>query len=97
MTELEIKDVHKVADLARLKLKDDQVAQNIASELNNILKMVKQIQKIDTAGIQPMDHPYQTSQRLRKDEITEKDQREKMQKLAPEVEAGLFLVPKVVE
>jgi aspartyl-tRNA(Asn)/glutamyl-tRNA(Gln) amidotransferase subunit C len=67
------------------------------SELSNILQMVEQMNSVDTRTVVPMAHPMEAGQRLRADEITETDQRELFQSIAPQVEAGLYLVPKVIE
>ena len=99
MANLKKEDISKVADLARLNLDnyDTSVIDSLTSDLNNILKMVTQIQDVNTEGIKPMDHPSEINLLLRNDEITEENKREEMQKDAPETEAGLYLVPKVVE
>ena len=65
--------------------------------LTNILDLVEQMNATDTDGVEPMAHPLDAHQRLRADEVTEKNQREHFQKNAPEVESGLFLVPQVIE
>jgi aspartyl-tRNA(Asn)/glutamyl-tRNA(Gln) amidotransferase subunit C len=93
---LEPEDVEKIAHLARLRIE----AQNIpgyARNLSEILALVDRMNSIDTQGVQPMAHPQDIHQRLRADEITESDQRDRFQKNAPQAEAGLYLVPKVIE
>ncbi len=89
-------DVEKIANLARLAI-DDREAESYARELSNILDLVEQMNTADTAGVSPMAHPLQMEQRLRGDEVTEGDQREKFQGIAPLTEDGLYLVPKVIE
>ncbi|HHM05289.1 MAG TPA: Asp-tRNA(Asn)/Glu-tRNA(Gln) amidotransferase subunit GatC [Gammaproteobacteria bacterium] len=93
---LERKDVEKIAHLARLAVADEDVPR-YARELSSILDLVAQMNAVDTAGVTPMAHPLDVSQRLRSDEVTETDQRERFQVLAPAAEAGLYLVPKVIE
>ena len=66
-------------------------------QLNDILAMVDEMNAADTAGVEPMSHPQEVTQRLREDRITEADQREIFQSLAPAVGDGLYLVPKVIE
>ena len=83
-------------DLARLELPEAQVAA-MQHELNGILKLVDQMRAVDTSGVEPMSHPQAAMQRQRVDHVTEDDQRELFQSIAPQVEDGLYLVPKVVE
>ncbi len=89
-------DVRKIAHLARLNVSDADIAQNVP-QLSGILEFIAQLEKADTASIEPLAHPLDISQRMRPDVVTEKDQREKFQRIAPQVEAGLYLVPKVIE
>ncbi len=89
-------EVLKIANLARLKISQDEVKQ-YAVELSNIITLVEQMNKIDTQNVEPMAHPLDVTQRLRKDEVTEINQREKFQSVAPNAEKGLYLVPKVIE
>ena len=89
-------DVEKIANLARLAV-DDQEAESYARELSNILGLVEQMNAADTEGVSPMAHPLHMAQRLRSDEVTEGDQRERFQGIAPLTEDGLYLVPKVIE
>jgi len=89
-------EVLKIANLARLKISQDEVEQ-YAVELSNIITLVEQMNKIDTQNVEPMAHPLDVTQRLRKDEVTEINQREKFQSVAPNAEKGLYLVPKVIE
>lgn len=89
-------DVAKIAHLARLDLTADE--QDQATErLNNILGMIDRLQAADTKGIEPMAHPMDATQPLRDDIVTEADCRGRYQKIAPATEAGLYLVPKVIE
>jgi aspartyl-tRNA(Asn)/glutamyl-tRNA(Gln) amidotransferase subunit C len=88
--------VRQVAHLARLELKPGQT-EHYARQLSNILEMVGQLAAAKTDGVQPMAHPLDMVQRLRPDAITAPDQREPFQALAPAVQEGLYLVPKVIE
>ena len=96
MSTLEKSDVEKIAYLARLGI-DEQDIPEYATNLTNILDMVEQLNSADTDDVQPMAHPMDGVQRLREDMVTENDDRENLQQHAPEVESGLFLVPRVVE
>ncbi|WP_455207133.1 Asp-tRNA(Asn)/Glu-tRNA(Gln) amidotransferase subunit GatC [Kaarinaea lacus] len=89
-------DVENIAHLARLAIDDNDIP-NYADNLSNILGLVEQMNAIDTTDVKPMAHPLDAVQRLRKDEVTEKNQRERYQQVAPQTEAGLYLVPKVIE
>lgn len=89
-------DVKKIAHLARLAIPEEQVG-DYAQRLSGILDMVAKLQEAPTAGIHPMAHPLDATQRARADEVTEVDQRETYQKIAPETEDGLYLVPRVIE
>lgn len=89
-------EVKKVAHLARLAVPDDQL-EGYTRNLSNILNLVDQLSAVDTAGVEPMAHPLDMMQRLREDVVTETNHREKYQSVAPEVENGLYLVPKVIE
>jgi aspartyl-tRNA(Asn)/glutamyl-tRNA(Gln) amidotransferase subunit C len=89
-------DVRKIAHLARLAIREEDVPE-YTRNLTNILQFVEQLKAVDTKGVVPMAHPLDASQRLRPDVVTETDQRERFQAGAPQVDAGLYLVPKVVE
>jgi len=89
-------DVENIAHLARLAI-DEADIPGYANNLSNILELVEQMTTIDTTDVEPMAHPLDAVQRLRKDEVTEENQREHYQKASPLTEAGLFLVPKVIE
>ena len=93
---LDAEAVSRIAHLARLGIEESEY-QTYARNLSDILSFVEQLNAIDTAGVEPMAHPLDASQRLRADEVTESDQREIFQAIAPKVEAGLYLVPKVIE
>jgi aspartyl-tRNA(Asn)/glutamyl-tRNA(Gln) amidotransferase subunit C len=89
-------DVRRIARLARIALQPAESAA-VAERLNAVLAMVEQIRRVDTSGIEPMAHAQDVVQPLREDSVTETDQRERYQAVAPAVEEGLYLVPKVVE
>ncbi len=89
-------DIENIAHLARLELDEADVA-TYARHLSDILAFVEQLDAADTTGVTPMAHPLDAVQRLRADEVTETDQRERFQAVAPAVEDGLYLVPKVIE
>lgn len=93
---LERSDVEKIAHLARLGLNDADIPRTTET-LNSILGLVDQMQAVDTRGIEPLAHPLETTQRLRADQVTEQNQRDAYQAIAPAVENGLYLVPKVIE
>jgi aspartyl-tRNA(Asn)/glutamyl-tRNA(Gln) amidotransferase subunit C len=89
-------DVKSIARLARLSISDQDIPV-YARTLSNILEFVAQLERAETDGVSPMAHPLEMSQRLRLDQVSETDQRELFQQNAPQVEAGLYLVPKVIE
>ena len=88
--------VRRLARLARIALQAEQSA-TVRERLNRVLGMVDQIQRVDTAGIEPMAHALDLVQPLREDSVTETDQREAYLALAPAGADGLYLVPKVIE
>ena len=89
-------DVCRVARLARL-CQDETQAQSMLAELNRIFALMEQMQAVDTSGVDPMSHSRDVAQRLRADRVTEPDRRDTLLALAPRSEAGLYLVPKVIE
>ena len=89
-------DVAKIAHLARLAVEPGE-SETLGRELSNILDLVAQMDAVDTTAVAPMAHPLEMAQRLRADQVTEDNQRERYQAQAPAVENGLFLVPKVIE
>ena len=89
-------EVKKIAHLARLEISDADVPE-YAKNLSDILDFVEQMSSEDTNDVLPMAHPLELSQRLREDDVTEVNQRELFQSVAPQVESGLYLVPKVIE
>ncbi len=89
-------DVKKIAHLARLAVAERDIPA-YARNLSNIMGLVEQMSAVDTREVQPMAHPLELPARLRPDQISETNQRELFQSIAPRVEAGLYLVPKVIE
>lgn len=89
-------DVEKIAHLARLEVAESDIPE-YARNLSNILGLMAQMEAVDTHGVKPMAHPFDAVQRLRADEVTESDQRDHFQQIAPKVAEGLYLVPKVIE
>ena len=89
-------DVKRIAHLARIEVTEAD-AQATLEKLGGILGLIEQMQAVDTAGIEPMSHSQDVTQRLREDAVTETNQRELFQSIAPAVENGLYLVPTVIE
>ncbi|MCK5719144.1 MAG: Asp-tRNA(Asn)/Glu-tRNA(Gln) amidotransferase subunit GatC [Thiomargarita sp.] len=89
-------EVKKIAHLARISLSDDDVPY-YTNHLSNILDFIEQMNAIDTKDITPMAHPLDMVARLRPDVVSETNQRQLFQTVAPQVESGLYLVPKVIE
>jgi len=89
-------DLKNVAHLARISLSSDEFPGHMKN-LSKILDLVAQMNAVNTDGIEPMAHPQEISQPLREDIVTEQNLREKMQQCAPLTEAGLYIVPKVIE
>jgi aspartyl-tRNA(Asn)/glutamyl-tRNA(Gln) amidotransferase subunit C len=88
--------VRHIARLARIEISDAE-AREMQGQLNDIFHMIEAMQKVSTEGIEPMAHARDVALRLREDKITEGDARELFQSVAPRVEQGLYLVPKVIE
>jgi aspartyl-tRNA(Asn)/glutamyl-tRNA(Gln) amidotransferase subunit C len=93
---LSLDQITRIGDLARLELSPAESAA-LQQQLNGILAMVDAMAAVDTEGVEPMSHPQEAMQRLREDAATEPDQRASFQAIAPQVEDGLYLVPKVIE
>ncbi len=89
-------DMARVAELARIRLDDATVA-DVTRRIRDILAMIDQMQAVDTDHVLPMANPLDATQRLRDDEVTETDQRERFLAIAPATEEGLYLVPRVIE
>ncbi len=93
---LTTEDVRRIAELARIAVTETE-AQATLTKLSGILGLIEQMQAVDTAGVTPMSHSQDVVQRLREDAVSEANQRELFQSIAPAVENGLYLVPKVIE
>ncbi|MBK9161282.1 MAG: Asp-tRNA(Asn)/Glu-tRNA(Gln) amidotransferase subunit GatC [Nitrosomonadales bacterium] len=93
---LSTRDVEKIARLARLSVNEAEI-EIARDQLNGIFGLIAEMQAVDTDGVEPMSHSQDLAQRLREDTVTETNQREVFQTVAPQVEQGLFLVPKVIE
>ncbi|HEX8978582.1 MAG TPA: Asp-tRNA(Asn)/Glu-tRNA(Gln) amidotransferase subunit GatC [Parasulfuritortus sp.] len=93
---LTLEDVQRIAHLARIRVTGDEAVQ-YQNQLNGIFGLIAEMQAVDTAGVAPMAHARDVFQRLRADEVTEPDRRAAYQAIAPQTEAGLYLVPKVIE
>ena len=93
---LDRSDVEKIAHLARIQISEAEKDKYV-HDLNGILALAEEMNAVDTQGISPMAHPLRMTQRLRPDQATEPDRRELFQGIAPSVESGLYLVPKVIE
>ncbi len=89
-------NVKQIAHLARLGIERQDVA-SYAKDLSGMLDLMTQMGELNTDGVEPMAHPMDQVQRLRADVVTERDNREKFQAIAPQVDEGLYLVPKVIE
>lgn len=89
-------DVEKIAHLARLNIEENDINE-YKENLSSILELVNQMQQVDTSGVAPLNHPLDAIARLRADDVTESNNREQLQEIAPAVENGLFLVPKVID
>ena len=89
-------DVNKIAHLARLGI-DSQDIKSYAKDLSGMLDLMTQMSELNTDNFEPMAHPMDQAQRLRADVVTEQNNREKFQAIAPQVDTGLYLVPKVIE
>ena len=93
---LGLDDVHRIAELAHIDIDDDQ-AQKMQVELNDIFKMIERIQAVITDGVEPMMHPHDCVQRQREDKVVFGNDREENMKNAPEEYDVMFLVPQVIE
>ncbi len=93
---LTLEQVQRIAHLARVEISESE-ASTTRDHLNGIFELIEQMQAVNTSGVEPMAHAQDLSQRLRNDAVTEADRRSAFQAVAPEIEAGLYLVPKVIE
>ena len=93
---LSLLDVKRIAQLARIEVTDAQ-AEQVLAQLHGVFALIVELQSVDTQGIEPMSHAQDVTLRLREDQVTETDNRERFQAVAPRVDTGLYLVPKVIE
>ena len=93
---IERQEIEKLAILARIAIDESTIAE-VTERLDSVLGLVDQLQAAETSGVEAVSHPMQGTQRLRDDEVSEINQREALQAIAPDTEEGLFLVPKVIE
>ena len=93
---VEQSDIEKIAILSRIRIAENDIS-GVADRINDILAMVDKMQAVDTTEIEPMANPLDAIQRLREDTVTETNQRDSFQAIAPDADEGLYLVPKVIE
>ncbi len=93
---LTLEQVQRIAHLARVEISESE-ASTTRDHLNGIFELIEQMQAVNTSGVEPMAHAQDLSQRLRDDAVTDADRRAAFLAVAPETEAGLYLVPKVIE
>ncbi len=93
---IEQDEIEKIAALARIRIDAGQIGE-VTRRIDAILAMVEQLQAADTSGVEPMANPLDATQALRPDEVTEGNQRDAFQAIAPAVEDGLYLVPRVID
>ena len=93
---IERQEIEKLATLSRIAIGEDTITE-VSQRLSSVLELVDQLQAVNTDGVEAMSHPMKAAQRLREDEVSEINQREAFQAIAPDTEEGLFLVPKVIE
>ncbi|MEK7302207.1 MAG: Asp-tRNA(Asn)/Glu-tRNA(Gln) amidotransferase subunit GatC [Pseudomonadota bacterium] len=93
---LSVGDVKRIADLAYIEIDEDEAKATLI-QLSGIFNLIETMQAVDTSTVEPMSHAQSVVQRLREDEVTETDQRELCQSIAPQVESGRYLVPQVIE
>jgi aspartyl-tRNA(Asn)/glutamyl-tRNA(Gln) amidotransferase subunit C len=93
---IEQDEIEKIAELSRIRIGAEQIGQ-VTQRIAAILHMVDQLQAVDTSEVEPMANPLDATQPLRTDQVTESNHREEFQAIAPAVEQGLYLVPRVIE
>ena len=93
---LTLDEVKRIAHLARIEVSESE-AETYLAQLSSIFGLVEEMQAVDTSGIEPMAHAQDVVLRLREDAVSEANRRDAYQAVAPQVEAGLYLVPKVIE
>jgi aspartyl-tRNA(Asn)/glutamyl-tRNA(Gln) amidotransferase subunit C len=93
---IDSKQVQRIALLARLAVSEGEI-DAVRDKLNAVLGLIEQMQAVDTNGVEPMAHAQDVIAKLREDVVSEADQRERFQALAPQADGGLYLVPRVIE
>lgn len=93
---LDKSEIEKIAHLARLHISESET-EEVTTRITDILALIDQMQTVDTSAVEPLAHPLDLVQRLRVDEVTEENQRDRLQQLAPASKDGLYLVPKVLD
>ncbi len=93
---IEHSEIEKIAVLSHIRITSEEIGQ-LAQRIAEILQMVDQLQAVDTHDVEPMANPLDAVQRLRPDEVTQSNRRDAFQAIAPAVENGLYLVPKVID
>ncbi|HWP90278.1 MAG TPA: Asp-tRNA(Asn)/Glu-tRNA(Gln) amidotransferase subunit GatC [Burkholderiales bacterium] len=93
---LTLDDVNRIAQLARIEVAPDEAGE-VLSRMTGIFRLIEEMQAVDTTGVEPMSHAQDVTLRLRDDRVTEHDQHQLFQSIAPQVEDGLYLVPRVIE
>lgn len=96
MSKLNRQDLEHIANLAKLSLSKDEL-DTVGEKLNSVLDMIAKMDNIDTKTVEALSHPIEQPQPLREDQVTEQDQREAFQAIAPLAKHGLYLVPQVIE
>jgi len=93
---LTLDDVNRIAQLARIEVAPDEAGE-VLSRMTGIFRLIEEMQAVDTTGVEPTSHAQDVTLRLRDDRVTEHDQHQLFQSIAPQVEDGLYLVPRVIE
>jgi aspartyl-tRNA(Asn)/glutamyl-tRNA(Gln) amidotransferase subunit C len=93
---LTLDDVKRIAQLARIEVAPAEAGE-VLERMTGIFRLIEEMQAVDTKGVEPMSHAQDVMLRLRDDAVTETDQHALFQSIAPQVEADLYLVPKVIE
>ena len=93
---LTLDDVNRIAQLARIEVAPDEAGE-VLNRMTGIFRLIEEMQAVDTTGVEPMSHAQDVTLRLRDDRVTEHDQHQLFQSIAPQVEDGLYLVPRVIE
>ncbi|MDA7755466.1 Asp-tRNA(Asn)/Glu-tRNA(Gln) amidotransferase subunit GatC [Pseudomonadales bacterium] len=94
--EIDNEVILNIAELAQLEVKDEMISQ-YADKMTAMLNLIEEMQSVNTDNIEPVSNPLDAVQTMREDKVTEKDLRDEYQAIAPEVDSGLYLVPRVVE